>query len=61
VGEVGGNPAGGWGILQSWGRKHKTSALKLFEHRILLSGSSDAADVFVFDRETGRLIAPDID
>jgi hypothetical protein len=55
VGEVGGNPAWGWAILQAWGCKHKTSALRLFERRVQLAEHSD--EIFVFDRETRQLIA----
>ena len=54
VGEINGNPGWGWGIVRSWGCVHRASALKLFEKRVELA---DAADVFVFDRETRELIA----
>ena len=54
VGEVGGNPGWGWGVLHSWGCKYRESAMKLFERRVEYS---EAADVFVFDRETRQLIA----
>ena len=54
VGEVGGNPGWGLGILQAWGCKHRTSAMNLFQR---LVERPDTAEAFVFDRRTGQLVA----
>jgi hypothetical protein len=56
VGEIGGSPAWGSGIVDAWGCKYKESAMKLFQRRVE-SKWSGAMEVFVFDRETRKLIA----
>jgi hypothetical protein len=55
VGEAGGNPGWGFGILRSWGCKHEKSAWKLFNK--LAEYSDCEGDIFLFDRETGKLLA----
>ena len=54
VGEVGGNPGWGRGILACWGCKHHDSAIKLFNR---LVAQSDVEYVFIYDRSTDELIA----